>query len=53
MKYYDLIVNGTYTPQTVPTGGKALSEKCPPSAPTNPDTVREKAPPHGHSQYCV
>ncbi|XP_028671387.2 histone-lysine N-methyltransferase SETD1A isoform X1 [Erpetoichthys calabaricus] len=27
MKYYDLIVNGSYTPQTVPTGGKALSEK--------------------------
>ncbi|KYO20533.1 histone-lysine N-methyltransferase SETD1A [Alligator mississippiensis] len=27
MKYYELIVNGAYTPQTVPTGGKALSEK--------------------------
>lgn len=27
MKYYELIVNGSYTPQTVPTGGKALSEK--------------------------
>lgn len=25
--YYELIVNGSYTPQTVPTGGKALSEK--------------------------
>lgn len=23
MKYYELIVNGSYTPQTVPTGGKA------------------------------
>nr|XP_014434651.1 histone-lysine N-methyltransferase SETD1A [Pelodiscus sinensis] len=29
MKYYELIVNGSYTPQTVPTGGKSLSEKFP------------------------
>nr|XP_033802521.1 histone-lysine N-methyltransferase SETD1A [Geotrypetes seraphini] len=27
MKYYDLIVSGSYTPQTVPTSGKALTEK--------------------------
>uniref|UniRef100_A0A3Q2XD62 SET domain containing 1A, histone lysine methyltransferase n=1 Tax=Hippocampus comes TaxID=109280 RepID=A0A3Q2XD62_HIPCM len=26
-KYYDLIVNGSYTPQTVPLGGKALSSE--------------------------
>uniref|UniRef100_A0A8C1P886 SET domain containing 1A, histone lysine methyltransferase n=1 Tax=Cyprinus carpio TaxID=7962 RepID=A0A8C1P886_CYPCA len=33
MKYYDLIVSGSYTPQTVPTGGKALTEKFqPPSS---------------------
>ncbi|XP_029106167.1 histone-lysine N-methyltransferase SETD1A isoform X2 [Scleropages formosus] len=40
MKYYDLIVSGTYTPQTVPTGGKALSEKfqAPAPASTHPDT---------------
>lgn len=25
MKYYELIVNGAYTPQTVPTGGKTPS----------------------------
>ncbi|XP_029462763.1 histone-lysine N-methyltransferase SETD1A [Rhinatrema bivittatum] len=30
MKYYDLIVNGSYTPQTVPTSGKALTEKFQP-----------------------
>ncbi|CAI5791060.1 histone-lysine N-methyltransferase SETD1A [Podarcis lilfordi] len=29
MKYYELIVNGSYTPQTVPTGGKTLNEKFP------------------------
>ncbi|KAL8176524.1 UNVERIFIED_CONTAM: hypothetical protein K2H54_035948, partial [Gekko kuhli] len=29
MKYYELIVNGSYTPQTVPTGGKMLNEKFP------------------------
>lgn len=40
MKYYDLIVSGSYTPQTVPTGGKALTEKFQPPAPTQPDTVR-------------
>ncbi len=39
MKYYDLIVSGSYTPQTVPTGGKALTEKFQPPAPTQPDTV--------------
>ncbi|XP_062840971.1 histone-lysine N-methyltransferase SETD1A [Trichomycterus rosablanca] len=38
MKYYDLIVNGTYTPQTVPTGGKASTEKFQPPAPAQPDT---------------
>ncbi|XP_067883421.1 histone-lysine N-methyltransferase SETD1A-like, partial [Heterodontus francisci] len=30
MKYFELIVNGFYTPQTVPTGGKALVDKFPP-----------------------
>ncbi|XP_069044100.1 histone-lysine N-methyltransferase SETD1A [Lepisosteus oculatus] len=40
MKYYDLIVSGSYTPQTVPTGGKALSERfLPPLA--HPDTLTE------------
>lgn len=39
MKYYDLIVSGSYTPQTVPTGGKALIEKFQPPAPAQPDTV--------------
>jgi len=39
MKYYDLIVSGSYTPQTVPTGGKALTDKFQPPAPTQPDTV--------------
>lgn len=39
MKYYDLIVSGSYTPQTVPTGGKALTEKFQPPAPAQPDTV--------------
>ncbi|XP_026064221.1 histone-lysine N-methyltransferase SETD1B isoform X1 [Carassius auratus] len=38
MKYYDLIVSGSYTPQTVPTGGKALTEKFQPPVPTQPDT---------------
>ncbi|XP_042749220.1 histone-lysine N-methyltransferase SETD1A-like, partial [Lagopus leucura] len=28
MKYYELIVNGAYTPQTVPTGGKAAGDKA-------------------------
>ncbi|ETE63605.1 Histone-lysine N-methyltransferase SETD1A, partial [Ophiophagus hannah] len=27
MKYYELIVNGSFTPQTVPTGNKMLNEK--------------------------
>lgn len=27
MKYYELIVNGSFTPQTVPTGSKTLNEK--------------------------
>ncbi|XP_058508889.1 histone-lysine N-methyltransferase SETD1A isoform X1 [Solea solea] len=42
-KYYDLIVNGSYTPQTVPLGGKALTDKLPPPAPTQPqpDTSSE------------
>lgn len=39
MKYYELIVNGSYTPQTVPTGGKALSEKFQGSG-TATETVR-------------
>ncbi len=39
MKYYDLLVSGSFTPQTVPTGGKALTEKFQPPAPTQPDTV--------------
>lgn len=39
MKYYELIVNGSYTPQTVPTGGKALSEKFQGSG-AAPETVR-------------
>lgn len=35
-KYYDLIVNGSYTPQTVPLGGKALTDRVQPQAPTQP-----------------
>lgn len=40
-KYYDLIVNGSYTPQTVPLGGKALADSVQPQTPTQPapDTV--------------
>lgn len=40
-KYYDLIVNGSYTPQTVPLGGKALTDRVQPQAPAQPqpDTV--------------
>lgn len=40
-KYYDLIVNGSYTPQTVPLGGKALTDRLQPQAPAQPqpDTV--------------
>lgn len=40
-KYYDLIVNGSYTPQTVPLGGKALTDRLQPQATTQPqpDTV--------------
>ncbi|XP_066579328.1 histone-lysine N-methyltransferase SETD1A [Amia ocellicauda] len=41
MKYYDLIVSGSYTPQTVPTGGKALSERFLPPPLAHPDTVSE------------
>ena len=43
-KYYDLIVNGSYTPQTVPLGGKALTDKVQPQTPTQlqPDTVLSK-----------
>ncbi|XP_047656549.1 histone-lysine N-methyltransferase SETD1A isoform X2 [Tachysurus fulvidraco] len=62
MKYYDLIVNGSYTPQTVPTGGKALSEKFQPPAPAQPDTssdIRRKlstdqvpVPPLGSATPC-
>ncbi|XP_077474959.1 histone-lysine N-methyltransferase SETD1A isoform X3 [Stigmatopora argus] len=33
-KYYDLIVNGSYTPQTVPLGGKALVDCLTPQTPT-------------------
>lgn len=40
MKLYDLIVNGTFTPQTVPTGGKTFTEKFQPPAPAQPDTVQ-------------
>ncbi|XP_043942165.1 histone-lysine N-methyltransferase SETD1A [Protopterus annectens] len=42
MKYYELIVNGSYTPQTVPTGGKALTEKLlpPPPQPEMSDSRR-------------
>lgn len=40
MKYYELIVNGSYTPQTVPTGGKSLSEKFPAPV-TQAETVQE------------
>uniref|UniRef100_A0A3P9H8D0 Histone-lysine N-methyltransferase SETD1A n=1 Tax=Oryzias latipes TaxID=8090 RepID=A0A3P9H8D0_ORYLA len=42
-KYYDLIVNGSYTPQTVPLGGKALTDKVQPQPPTQPqpDTPSE------------
>lgn len=47
MKYYDLIVSGSYTPQTVPTGGKALSEKFQPSALAQPDTVSTRSA-HAH-----
>jgi len=28
MKYYELIVSGAYTPQTVPTGSKAAGDKA-------------------------
>lgn len=40
-KYYDLIVSGSYTPQTVPLGGKALAERLQTqmAAQTQPDTV--------------
>ncbi|GAB0202423.1 histone-lysine N-methyltransferase SETD1A-like [Grus japonensis] len=39
MKYYELIVNGAYTPQTVPTGGKAAAgEKA--EAPPQPEPRR-------------
>ncbi|KAI9539494.1 hypothetical protein NQZ68_005574 [Dissostichus eleginoides] len=46
-KYYDLMVNGSYTPQTVPLGGKALTDRLPPPAPApappqpQPDTSSE------------
>nr|KAF6355976.1 SET domain containing 1A, histone lysine methyltransferase [Myotis myotis] len=44
MKYYELIVNGSYTPQTVPTGGKALSEKFQgPGAATETTESRRRA----------
>uniref|UniRef100_A0A3Q2TWB3 SET domain containing 1A, histone lysine methyltransferase n=1 Tax=Fundulus heteroclitus TaxID=8078 RepID=A0A3Q2TWB3_FUNHE len=33
-KYYDLIVNGSYTPQTVPLGGKALTDSVQSQTPT-------------------
>ncbi|XP_061701159.1 histone-lysine N-methyltransferase SETD1A isoform X1 [Syngnathoides biaculeatus] len=35
-KYYDLIVNGSYTPQTVPLGGKALVDCLTPQNPAQP-----------------
>nr|XP_057904379.1 histone-lysine N-methyltransferase SETD1A isoform X2 [Doryrhamphus excisus] len=37
-KYYDLIVNGSYTPQTVPLGGKALVDCLTPQTPTQQQT---------------
>ncbi|XP_028310215.1 histone-lysine N-methyltransferase SETD1A [Gouania willdenowi] len=37
-KYYDLIVSGSYTPQTVPLGGKALTERLPPPTPATPQS---------------
>ncbi|XP_008414545.1 histone-lysine N-methyltransferase SETD1A [Poecilia reticulata] len=35
-KYYDLIVNGSYTPQTVPLGGKALTDSVQSQTPAQP-----------------
>ncbi|MED6244987.1 hypothetical protein ATANTOWER_029056 [Ataeniobius toweri] len=35
-KYYDLIVNGSYTPQTVPLGGKALTDSVQSQNPAHP-----------------
>ncbi|XP_078391614.1 histone-lysine N-methyltransferase SETD1A-like [Cetorhinus maximus] len=44
MKYFELIVNGFYTPQTVPTGGKALVDKFPPfQADTTNDPRRRRS----------
>ncbi|XP_051904101.1 histone-lysine N-methyltransferase SETD1A isoform X2 [Hippocampus zosterae] len=42
-KYYDLIVNGSYTPQTVPLGGKALVDCLTPQTPAQqqPDVSSE------------
>ncbi|MEQ2294309.1 hypothetical protein AMECASPLE_002634 [Ameca splendens] len=37
-KYYDLIVNGSYTPQTVPLGGKALTDSVQSQNPAHPQT---------------
>ncbi|CAL8310863.1 unnamed protein product [Arctogadus glacialis] len=38
-KIYDLLVSGAFTPQTVPLGGKALTERLPTTQPTTqPDT---------------
>ncbi|XP_036003632.1 histone-lysine N-methyltransferase SETD1A [Fundulus heteroclitus] len=37
-KYYDLIVNGSYTPQTVPLGGKALTDSVQSQTPAQPQT---------------
>lgn len=43
-KYYDLIVNGSYTPQTVPLGGKALTDRVQPQAPTQPQPPPQPQP---------
>lgn len=50
-KYYDLIVSGSYTPQTVPLGGKALAERLQTqmTAQTQPDTVAS----HCRHERCL
>lgn len=53
-KYYDLIVSGSYTPQTVPLGGKALAERLQTqtAAQTQPDTVLSR-PRHANQAHSV
>ncbi|MGH0140810.1 UNVERIFIED_CONTAM: hypothetical protein FKN15_072175, partial [Acipenser sinensis] len=54
MKYYELLVNGSYTPQTVPTGGKALADKFQPPPPAQlPDTVSKLLEKPGVDQTAV